>query len=75
MRKFLLRWWYTPDWPREQYERMIRDWNGDWTPVRKAMLATIPAEWNRCRGEETRIDCEWSNASGDCPCKGFRESE
>lgn len=58
MRKHLIRWWYTPNWKQEQYERMIRRWNGDWTPIRKAMLAAIPDKWERRRGEESRIDLE-----------------
>lgn len=30
MRKFLLRWWYTPNWRADTYHRMMLDWNGNW---------------------------------------------
>jgi len=29
MRKFLIRWWFTENWQRECYQRMIRSWNGE----------------------------------------------
>jgi len=28
MRKFLIRWWFTPNWEQEAYLRMIRRWCG-----------------------------------------------
>jgi hypothetical protein len=27
MRKFLIRWWYTPNWQQDCYRRMIKEWN------------------------------------------------
>lgn len=33
MRKFLIRWWYTPNWQADTYARMIRHWNDDWIQV------------------------------------------
>ncbi len=42
MRKFLIRWWYTPNWPREQNERMIRHLNGDWFTPNTGAVNFLP---------------------------------